>query len=157
MTGALGGVGRVAVFGAKRRGARVFAGVRRSQRAEAAKLGADGVVALDDDADIAALPVLNAIADAVGGETIQKLYDRLKPGAVIGSVLGEPAGAKERGFVVHAFSVRTDSAMLARYAAAVAEGALLIPIAAKMPLARAGEAQTLAEKGHPGGKVVLVG
>ena len=34
---------------------------------------------------------------------------------------------------------------------------LVIPIAKRIPLARAAEAQTLAEKGHPGGKVLLSG
>jgi NADPH:quinone reductase-like Zn-dependent oxidoreductase len=135
----------------------VWAGVRASQRAEAAELGADGVVALDDDADIARLPTLDAIADTVGGDTIKKLYGKLKPGGALGSVLGEPAGAKERGFVVRAFMTRPDSAMLAKYAAAVAERKLVIPIARKMPLAQAGEAQTFAEKTRPGGKVVLLG
>ena len=157
VTGALGSVGRVAVFAAKKAGAKVWAGVRGSQRAEAASLGADGIVALDDDADIAKLPMLDAIADTVGGDAIKKLYGKLKPGGVLGSVLGEPAGARERGIVVHAFSAHPDSATLARYAAAVGERKLVIPIAKKVPLASAGEAQRLAEKGHPRGKVLLLG
>jgi NADPH:quinone reductase-like Zn-dependent oxidoreductase len=80
VTGAAGSVGRVAVFAAKKRGAKVWAGVRASARAEAGKLGADGVVALDDSADLAKLPALDAIADTVGGDTIQGLYGKLKPG-----------------------------------------------------------------------------
>jgi NADPH:quinone reductase-like Zn-dependent oxidoreductase len=156
VTGALGSVGRVALYAAKERGAKVWAGVRKSQVGEARALGADGVVAIDDDADIAKLPAFGAMADTVGGETIKKLYAKLKPGGVIGSVLGEPAGAKDRGFVVHAFMVRPDSVILAKYAAAVAAGKLAIPIAKKMPLASAGEAQMLAEK-HAGGKVLLLG
>jgi NADPH:quinone reductase-like Zn-dependent oxidoreductase len=81
----------------------------------------------------------------------------LKPGGVIGSVLGEPAGARERGFTVRAFSVRPRSATLSRYAAAVAEKELLIPIAKRFSLIRAAEAQAFAEMGSPRGKVVLVG
>jgi NADPH:quinone reductase-like Zn-dependent oxidoreductase len=157
VTGALGGVGRTAIFAAKECGARVWAGVRGSQRAEAAKLGTDGVVALDDDAEIARLPTLDGVADTVGGDTIKKLYGAVKSGGVIGSVLGEPSGAKERGLVVHAFMAHPDSAMLERYAKAVAEGRLVIPIAKRMPLAEAAKAQKLAEKGHPGGKVLLLG
>src|SRR5665213_571161 len=80
VTGALGGVGRTAVFAAKARGAKVYAGVRAKQRAEAAKLGADVVIALDDESDVAKLPPLDAIADTVGGETTQKLLGKLKPG-----------------------------------------------------------------------------
>lgn len=157
VTGAVGSVGRVAVYAARERGAKVWAGVRAKQRDEAKDLDADGVVALDDPKDIARLPQLDAIADTVGGESIQHLYDKLKPGGIIGSVVGEPAGAKDRGFVVHAFMAHPDAAMLARYAMAVAEKKLVIPIAKRLPLAQAPEAQTLAEKKHPGGKVLLLG
>ncbi len=157
VTGATGSVGRVAVYAAKTRGAIVWAGVRTSQRAEAVKLDVDGVVALDDDADIAKLPTLDAIADTVGGDTIKKLFGKLRTGGVLGSVVGEPAGAREYGIVVHAFLAHPDPGGLARYAAAVAQGKLVIPIAKRMPLASAGEAQVFAEKRHPGGKVVLLG
>jgi NADPH:quinone reductase-like Zn-dependent oxidoreductase len=154
VSGAVGSVGRVAVFTARSRGAKVWAGVRRSQKEAAAKLGAEGVVALDDDADLARLPALDGLADAVGGATTQKLFGKLKPGATIGSVLGEPPGARDRGFVVHAFMAHPDPKRLAEVAQAVAEGKLEIPIAKRMGLAEIREAQRLAEKGA-NGKVVL--
>ena len=156
VTGALGGVGRATVFAAKARGAKVYAGVRGKQKAEAAKLGADGVVAIDDDGEIAKLPALDGIADTVGGETIQKLLAKLKPGGKLGSVLGEPAGAKEKGFVVKAFLTRSDPKRLGELARAVAEGKLIIPIAKRFPLAEAAAAHELAEK-HVDGKVLLLG
>jgi NADPH:quinone reductase-like Zn-dependent oxidoreductase len=135
VTGAVGSVGRSAVFAARTLGARVLAGVRRSQQQEAAKLNV-GVVALDDDSAIARLPQLDSIAD-------------------IGSVLGEPPRAKERGLVVRAHMVHPNGRRLAELARAVAQGELVIPIAKKFPLAEIREAQTLAESG-PGGKVVLL-
>jgi NADPH:quinone reductase-like Zn-dependent oxidoreductase len=157
VTGAIGSVGRVAVHAAKQRGVDVWAGVHENQREEAAHLDVTGVLTLDGTPGAnERAPLFDAIADTVGGPTIQKLYDRLKPGGTIGSVLGEPAGAKERGFVVHAFMAQPDSAMLARYAKEVAEGRLLIPIAQRLPLVRAAEAQRLAEHDHPHGKVLLV-
>ena len=156
VTGAVGSVGRAALFGARAAGAKVWAGVRKSQRVEAAKLGASGVVVLDDEGDWSNLPMLDAIADTVGGESIKRLYDKLKSGGVIGSVVGEPAGAKERGFTVRAFMAHPSSATLSIYATAVARQELVIPIAKRFPLARAAEAQALAEEGKPGGKVVLV-
>jgi NADPH:quinone reductase-like Zn-dependent oxidoreductase len=157
VTGATGSVGRVAVYAAKTCGAQVWAGVRKSHRADAERLGVDGVVALDDADEIARLPRLDAIADTVGGDVVFRLFDRLRPGGTIGSVLGETPGAKERGFVVHAFTAQPDAEMLARYGQAVAEGALVVPIAEKMPLGRAAAAQALAETRHPGGKVLLLG
>jgi NADPH:quinone reductase-like Zn-dependent oxidoreductase len=156
VTGATGGVGRAAVFAAKGRGAKVYAGVRGRQKAEAAKLGADGVVAIDDDGEIAKLPLFDGIADTVGGETIQKLLARLKPGGKLGSVLGEPAGAREKGFVVKAFHTRSDPKRLGELARAVADGKLVIPIAKRFPLAEAAAAHELAEK-HVEGKVLLLG
>jgi NADPH:quinone reductase-like Zn-dependent oxidoreductase len=154
--GALGSVGRAAVFAGKARGAKVYAGVRAKQRAEAAKLGADVVVALDDEADVGKLPPLDGIADTIGGGAIDKLFDKIKAGGTVGSVVGEPAGAKERGLVVRGMLTHSDPQRLAELAQAVADGKLVIPIAKRFPLAQAGEAQKVAEAGA-GGKVILTG
>jgi NADPH:quinone reductase-like Zn-dependent oxidoreductase len=147
VTGAAGSVGRAAVWGLKSRGARVLAGVRGKQVDEAKKLGADDVVAIDDDAAIARLPPLDAIADTVSGETIRKLLAKVKPGGRIGSVLGETPGAKERGLTVHAFMAHPDRKRLAELGEAVARGELTIPIEKRFPLPEARAAQELAEKG----------
>jgi NADPH:quinone reductase-like Zn-dependent oxidoreductase len=156
VTGATGSVGRAIVFAAKARGAKVWAGVRSRRKAEAAKLGVDEVVALDDDADIGKLPQLDAIADTVGGDTIQKLLGKVKPGGTIGSIVGAPAGAKERGLVARDMRTHPDTKRLAELGRAVAEGKLVIPIAKRFPLAEVREAHKLAEK-SPGGKVILMG
>ena len=153
VTGAVGSVGRTAIFTARSRGAEVAAGVRSRQKEEARKLDVD-VVALDDEAQLARLPQFDAIADTVGGETLQKLLGKVKTGGTIGSVLGEPPGVKERGLAVRALQSHPDSRRLATLAQAVAAGKLTIPIATRMPLAQIRAAQTLAEKGA-GGKIVL--
>ena len=155
VTGATGGVGRAAVFAAKARGATVYAGVRGAHEVEAAKLGVRGVVALDDDRELETLPPLDVLADTVGGPTTQKLLGKLKAGGRIGSVVGEPAGAKERGFIVRAFMAHPDAKRLGELLIAVAEGLLVIPIAKRFPFAEAARAQELAEKGGGGGKVLL--
>jgi NADPH:quinone reductase-like Zn-dependent oxidoreductase len=154
VTGATGSVGRVAVFCARARGATVWAGVRGNHEAKATTLGVHGVVALDDDREIEALPMFDALADTVGGETTQRLLRKLKPGARIGSIVGEPAGAKERGLVVRTMLTRPDAARLAELAAVVADGELVIPIAKRFPLSEAAEAQRFAEQGGVG-KVLL--
>jgi NADPH:quinone reductase-like Zn-dependent oxidoreductase len=156
VTGAAGGVGRTAVFVAKARGATVWAGILRSQKASAMQLGADHIVALDDDNEVGELPKLDGIADTVGGETIKKLFDHMKRGGTIASVVGEPEGAKERGLAVSAIVSHPDAKLLGALARAVADEKLVIPIARKLPLAEAGAAQKLAEKGA-GGKVILTG
>ena len=156
VTGAVGSVGRTAVFVAQAAGAKVWAGVRGKQTAAALKLGADGVVALDSEADIAKLPLLDCIADTIGGPTLAKLFGRMKPGGTIGSVVGEPAGAKERGFAVRGAMAHPDAARLGSLAQSVADGKLIIPIVKRMPLSQASEGQTFAEH-HAGGKVILTG
>jgi NADPH:quinone reductase-like Zn-dependent oxidoreductase len=45
--------------------------------------------------------------------------------------------------------------VLARYAPSVAQGRLTIPIAERLPLAKAGEAQQLAEEHKVVGKILL--
>ena len=67
VVGAVGNVGRSAVFTAKQLGAAVIAGVLKKQTNDAKNVGADQIVATDDDTAIANLPALDAVADAVGG------------------------------------------------------------------------------------------
>ena len=157
VTGATGAVGRVAVFAARARGAKVWAGVRGKHAAAARELGVDGVVVLDDGgADAARLPALDGIANTIFGDPIQALLGKLKPGGKIGSVVGPPAGAEERGFVVRAFMTRNDPKRLGELAQAVADGKLVVPIAKRFPLAEARAAHELAEAGADG-KVLLLG
>lgn len=156
VTGALGSVGRVAVYSAKLRGAKVWAGVRGTRKHEAAALGVEGVVALDDDAELAAMPLFDGVADTVGGATTTQLLAKIKPGGAIASIVGEPAGAKERGLDVRLLHTHADATRLAALAQVVAEGTLILPIIMRMSLPRAGEAQSLAEH-HAGGKVLLTG
>jgi NADPH:quinone reductase-like Zn-dependent oxidoreductase len=154
VTGALGSVGRTAVFAAKRLGVRVWAGVRRNQNDAAEALGVDGVVALDDQIDCRRLPILDGIADTVGASVTERLIDRVRQGGVVASVASDPKGAQERGLQVRHHSAHPDPARLAALVRAVADGALVIPIAKRFPLAQIREAQQFAEQGA-GGKVIV--
>src|SRR5271154_2842222 len=93
VAGAAGNVGRSAVFTAKQRGAVVIAGVLESQMDEAKTIGADQLVATDDDNAIANLPMVDVVADTVNGKTAEKLIAKVKPGGVFASVLGAPRNA----------------------------------------------------------------
>jgi len=156
VTGALGGVGRTAVYVALERGARVIVGVRSRQRQQAQALKAAQIVALDSDDEIGALPELDGIADTVGGQVIAKLLPKLKRGGVLGSVLGKPLAAEGKDIRIEAFTVQPDATRLARMVEAVRTGKLDIPIARKFKLSEAAAAQQLAEAGHVDGKVVLI-
>jgi NADPH:quinone reductase-like Zn-dependent oxidoreductase len=155
VTGAVGNVGRSAVYAAKQLGARVIAGVRAKQKGEAQELGAEQVVALDDDAEIGRLPQLDAVADTVGGKTMDSLIPKIRKGGSIGSVVGEPASAKGRDLRVQGMQTHTDAKRLRELAESAARRELRIPVEKTFPLAQAAEAQKLAEKGGVG-KVLLI-
>jgi NADPH:quinone reductase-like Zn-dependent oxidoreductase len=154
--GAAGNVGRSAVFTAKERGATVIAGVLKRQMDEAKTVGADQIVATDDDNAIANLPPLDAIADTVGGRTAEKLIAKVKPGGVYASVVAVPQNAAKYPSVkvVHVFS-KFDRKTLEFMGEAVRDGKLVIPISQKLPLSEAAKAQVAAEKGGIG-KILLV-
>ena len=156
VVGAAGNVGRSAVFTAKERGAIVIAGVLKRQMDETKTIGADQIVATDDDTAIANLSPLDAVADTVGGRTADKLIAKVKPEGVYASVVGPPPNAAKYPSVrvVHVFS-KFDRKTLEFMAEAVRDGKLLIPISQKLPLREAAEAQATAEKGGVG-KILLV-
>lgn len=157
VAGAVGGVGRTAVWTARKAGASVIAGVRKSQLKEAATLGADHVMALDDAAAMEKLGFIDAVADAVGGETAEMLMGKVRQGGVFGTVLGPPANAKMHPTVkVAALRVKPDAMMLHELAEDIVAGKFEIPIDRMVPLAQAGAAQAAAEKGGIG-KVLLLG
>jgi NADPH:quinone reductase-like Zn-dependent oxidoreductase len=155
VVGAAGSVGRSAAFTAKDRGAAVIAGVLQRQMDEAKTVGADQVVATDNDTAIANLPLLDAVADTVGGRTAETLIAKIKPGGVFATVLRSPqnAGKYPSVKVVPIFS-KSDRKTLEFMADAVRDGKLVIPISQTLPLSEAAEAQSAAEKG--GGKILLV-
>jgi len=154
--GAVGSVGRSAVFTAKERGAFVIAGVLKGQMDEAKTIGADRVAATDDNTAIPNLPPLDAIADTVGGRTAEELIARVKPGGVFASVLGAPQNAANYPSVkvVFVFS-KFDRKTLEFMAKAVRDGKLVIPISQTVPLSQAAQAHAAAENGGIG-KILLV-
>jgi NADPH:quinone reductase-like Zn-dependent oxidoreductase len=156
VVGAGGNVGRSAVFTGKQRGATVIAGVLKKQMDEVKAVGADQVIATDDDTAIVSLSPLDAVADAVGGRTAEKLIAKVKPGGVFATVLAPPQSAAYYPSVkvVHVFS-KFDRKTLEFMAEAVRDGKLVIPISQKLALSDAAEAQAMAEKGGIG-KILLV-
>jgi NADPH:quinone reductase-like Zn-dependent oxidoreductase len=156
VVGAAGNVGRSAVFTAKERGAVVIAGVLKRQMDETKTIGADQLVATDDDNAIANLPMLDVVADTVNGKTAEQLIAKVHPGGVFASVVGAPQNAAKYPSVkvVPVFS-KFDRKTLEFMAEAVRDGKLVIPISRKLPLSEAAEAQAAAEKGGIG-KILLV-
>lgn len=155
LTGALGSVGRVALYAAKEAGIKVIAGVRKKQFDEALALGATSTLDISDDDAIAKLGTVDAVCDAIGGDLASKLLPHVKQGGVYASIVGPPKDAALHPTVqVHAFGSHPDPKALAHYAEAIRDGKLEIPIGLILPLAEAAKAHEAGEKGGVG-KIIL--
>jgi NADPH:quinone reductase-like Zn-dependent oxidoreductase len=157
VSGALGSVGRSAVHAAKKLGLRVIAGVRAKQLAEAEALGVSETVAIDDDASIAALTMVDCVADTVGGETAAKLFGRVRSGGNFGyaSVLPDGVAAQNPTVTITRVFGRPDASKVREFADDIRDRKFVLPVSRRMPLREASEAHALAQKGGAG-KIVLV-
>lgn len=155
--GAVGSVGRSAVQAAKDAGAKVIAGVRKTQLKEAEALGADLVVALDDKDAMAKLGQVDAVADMVGGETAEMLRLKVKPGGVLASVLsaGTANAAQNPTVRMKVVQCVPDPVRMLMMAEHYLRGELVTPIDRMIAMADAATGQAAAEKGGIG-KVILV-
>jgi NADPH:quinone reductase-like Zn-dependent oxidoreductase len=157
VTGAVGNVGRSAVFTAKDRGAVVIAGVLKKQLQEAASLGADRIIATDDEKSMASLPELDAVADTVNGKTAETLIGKVKRDGVFATVLGAPQNAKDYPSVkVVLVYAAPDAKILVYMAQAVKAGKLKIPIGRKWPLKDAEQGHVAVAKGSAGKSLLVV-
>jgi len=157
VTGAVGSVGRAAVHTAKKLGVNVIAGVRSQQLAEARTLDVSDTVAIDDEAAIAELAMVDGVADTVGGETAAKLFARVKNGGNFGyaSVVPDEMSKRNPTVTVTRVLARPDASKVREFADDVRDGKFLLPISRRMPLREAGEAHELAQRGGVG-KIVLM-
>ena len=155
LTGALGSVGRFALFTAIECGAKVIAGVRKRQIDQALALGAMAAIDISDEDEIARLGSLDAVCDTIGGPLVSKLLGHIKPGGTYASIVGPPQDAALDPTVqVKAFGSHADSKAMAHLAQAVRDGKLKLPIDLVLPLEEAAVAHAKGEKGGIG-KIVL--
>ncbi|HUA10005.1 MAG TPA: NADP-dependent oxidoreductase [Candidatus Acidoferrales bacterium] len=157
VSGAVGSVGRAAVYTAMNVGAHVIAGVTKRQLEEAKQTGADEVLALDDAAAFAAQPQVDVVANLVRGATAAALMAKVKPGGTFASATGAPENAKDYPLVkVAAFHSHQDALLLAMLMQAVRDKKFSIPIDRRIPLRDAGEGQAALAKGGLKGKILLI-
>ena len=156
VTGAVGNVGRSAVFAARKKGWTVVAGVRATQVEQGKATGADRVVALDDERALASLESVDAVADTVAGPTADKLTGKVKKGGTFASVVGAPSNAAAHPDVrIATMQVKPTPATLLEMAEAVRDGKLTIAIGQRFALADANNAHRAAEKGASGKLLLL--
>jgi NADPH:quinone reductase-like Zn-dependent oxidoreductase len=156
ITGALGSVGRAAVHMAKKIGSQVIAGVRGKELDDARSLGVSDVLAIDDDKAIEKFPVVDAIADTVGGDIGAKLIAKVKHGGCFGYTAILPVSAARNPAVrIKRVSTRPNPSKVHEFANDVRDGKFVLPIGRRMPLRDAAEAHVLGEKGGIG-KIILL-
>lgn len=154
--GALGSVGRAAVHTAKKLGAKVIAGVRARQVPEVTSLDVSGSVALDDDASIQRLDVVDGVADTVGGAVAAKFIGKVRAGGRFGyaSMLPDDVVVNNPTIDFSRIFARPDPSKLREFADDVRDGTFVLPISQRLHLRDAATAHALLEKGG-GGKIVL--
>jgi len=156
--GASGGVGHFAVQLAKLKGARVIAVASAANEKFVRSLGADEFVDYRTQrvADVA--KGVDAVLDAVGGETLAGSYALLKDGGAIVSVAGrmDRAALDARKLSGRTLSMDGSATDLQRLADLLASGKLRVEVAKTLPLSAAREAHEQSETGHARGKIVLV-
>ncbi len=153
ITGAIGSVGRFAMFAARRHGAHIIAAVRENQRDEARALGAAETLILG--AETWSGPDFKYVIDTIGGDAVAQLCRHLRQDGAIFTAATTPINAQGLISAPVFIVVHNDPARLKTLAANVAAGELPVPIGQRLPLAQAAQAHRLVEKGAPGGKIIL--
>jgi NADPH:quinone reductase-like Zn-dependent oxidoreductase len=150
VTGASGGVGGFAVSLAARAGWHVVAQASGDDEAWVRALGAAEV--LPRDADLATIPPLDGVLDAVplGPATS---VPALRVGGT--AAFTRPPGVATDRYRFETVHVQSDAATLREMARLLGEGVLRTRVARVLPLADAAEGHRLVERGGLRGKVVL--
>ncbi len=154
ITGATGAVGRVALWAAKRRGARVIAAVRECHRAAAMALGAEIVLTLGAEDWTAGK--IDRVGDTVGGAAVAALCRHVPPEGRIFTAATTPIPPDGLAVQPVFFAVHPDEAQLAALLQAIAKGEVSLRIATTMKLVDAAQAHGLVEAGDAGGKIILI-
>ena len=157
VTGALGSVGRAAVHTALKMGVRVIVAVRAKNMAEALSLHVADAVALDDEAAIAKLPHVDAVADTVGGDAAVRILGKVKAGGSFGFASVLPSGTAEAypAVTITRVFAQPDPSKVREFIDDLRDGKFKLPIGKRLPLREAAQAHRLGERGGVG-KILLL-
>jgi NADPH:quinone reductase-like Zn-dependent oxidoreductase len=152
--GAAGGVGSFAVQIARWAGAHVIGTASAEKEALVRQLGAEAVI------DYTTVPFeevvhdVDVVLDTVGGKTLERSWDVLKPGGVLVSLVEKPSQERAAAQGVHAlfFIVRPNRTQLVRIGDLIDAGQIRPVVQSALPLSQARQAY---EAKHHTGKTVL--
>jgi NADPH2:quinone reductase len=159
---AAGGVGQFALQLARDAGAEVWGTASAVNHAFVMELGAKTVIdySKEDFAQTARRDCPNGfdlVLDAVGGDTLERSYDLVRPGGRLVSIVEQvdESRARRRGIGAQMVFVEPDGEQLGFLARLVDEGRLRTHVQKIYTLAQAAEAQSESQAGHVRGKLVL--
>ncbi len=155
---AAGGVGSLAVQLSKIRGAHVIGTASASNQGFLKELGVDEAIDYTAGPFEDKVKNVDVVFDAVGGETLARSYQVLKPGGILVSVLEPPSAETAASYGVRiAFSGGNPpvAPVLKEITALVEAGKLKPVVSTVLPLSEARRGQDLIATRHTRGKIVL--
>ncbi|GCE29930.1 NADPH:quinone reductase [Dictyobacter alpinus] len=156
--GAAGGVGVFAVQFARWAGARVIATGSAANHDLLRELGASEVIDYTTTRFEEVVKDVDVVLDSIGGETIHRSLQIIKPGGTLVSITSpRPSFDEAKAFHVRPiwFIVRPNHDQLTRIASVIDEGHIRPIIDTVLPLSQARQAYEYGAKGHTRGKIVL--
>lgn len=153
--GAAGGVGIFAVQLARWRGAHVIATASSGNLDFVRRLGAHEAIDYRKTGFEEVVHDVDVVFDAVGGETLARSWNLLKPGGKLVTIATGSAQADEQRVRDAFMLVRADSCQLKQIARLIDAGELRIFVEETFPLIKAREAYARAQKGGMRGKIAL--
>jgi NADPH:quinone reductase-like Zn-dependent oxidoreductase len=157
ITGASGAVGSMAVQLAKNKGAHVIGTGSGRNEEFVRRLGADEFIDYKKAKFEDKVSGVDVVFDAVGGETQERAFQRLKRGGFLVSTVSSPSAekAKEFGVMVAMVGVTPNPDQLAEINRLLESGKLKVRVATVLPLGEVKKAHQLSASGHADGKIIL--
>jgi NADPH:quinone reductase-like Zn-dependent oxidoreductase len=154
---ASGGVGGIAVQLAKLRGAYVIGTASGKNETFVHDLGVDEFVDYTKAPFEQVIQNVDVVVDTVGGETLTRSYQVLKPGGKLITMVGQPDPklAQQHDIQALRFDIQPDAEQLAEIANLFDAAKLQVMVSQCFPLEQTREALEQSETGHVHGKIVI--
>jgi NADPH:quinone reductase-like Zn-dependent oxidoreductase len=154
--GAAGGVGVLATQLARWKGARVSVTSSARDADFVRELGADEVFDYATTRFEEVVHDVDVVFDTVGGETLARSWQVVKPGGALVSVVSPLSGQPLRENIRYVYFIVEPSGAQLREIGALIDAGQIHPVVDQVfPLAQARQAYETAARGHPRGKVVI--
>ena len=160
--GGAGGVGSLAIELAKNAGATIYTTASKNNHDYVKKLGANFAIDYTSEDFVKKIKSsfpqgIDVVLDCVGGETLEKSYQILKPKGRLVSIVNKPDEEKCKKYNITGsiFMVEPNGNQLKQLAELIDQGKIHAPHIKELPLSQFAEAQEENRKGHTRGKIVL--